>query len=151
MGRKSKIEAHPDWMEYVNKVSAVLDASDRVFALSQSGKRLQADLLLHLILQEMKSLDHEYESTIKAMWKAAGRRTETISKADREYVIRKYKHRCAYCGMVGDKTIGPDGASWQIDHIIPYSWDGVTERGNFALACRRCNCKKHDKWWCPNV
>lgn len=65
------------------------------------------------------------------------RRDESISKSDREYIIKKYKYQCAYCGKKGDKTHGPDGATWQIDHIIPYSWEGATERGNFALACRR--------------
>lgn len=72
-----------------------------------------------------------------------------ISKAVREETIKKYKHRCAYCGKKGDKTKGPDGASWHIDHIIPHSWGGPHDSSNFALSCRRCNLSKHNMWWHP--
>ncbi len=72
-----------------------------------------------------------------------------ISKADREYIIKKYGCTCAYCGGEGDDIRGPDGVSWHIDHIIPHSWGGEHDKNNFALSCRKFNLSKRNNWWQP--
>jgi hypothetical protein len=151
MGRKNEqIEARVQ--EYTSKFKEIITTSSDVADCYHKNRQYHlASQTLFQALEELDSLDGQYKDVIRYMGGFGRRRDESISKSDREYIIKKYKYQCAYCGKKGDKTHGPDGATWQIDHIIPYSWEGATERGNFALACRRCNCKKHDKWWFPNA
>jgi len=161
MGRKSKIEAHPQseeirWGEYAQKLKSVYGSVfSNVLSSIDNGDYNQASDLCKSLLGNVISLETEYKSAIK--W-ANGHysysypsRNYRFTKEDREYVIRKYKRKCAYCGKKGDALNGPDGVSWQLDHIIPYSWQGATERGNLALSCRRCNAKKHNRWWFPHA
>lgn len=138
--------------EYTSKFVEIMRAGSCIAdGYHTNGRYHLASQTLFLTLEEIDSLDVYYEDVIRYMGGFGKRRDEPISKTDREYIINKYKYQCAYCGKKGDKTRGPDGVSWHIDHIIPYSKGGATERGNFALACRQCNCRKHDKWWAPNA
>ncbi len=44
---------------------------------------------------------------------------------------------CHYCG----KTVGPHGLT--MDHIIPLSRGGTSERFNIVAACKECNNRKN--------
>jgi hypothetical protein len=52
----------------------------------------------------------------------------------REYVLRKWHRRCAYCGA--------EQVPLQIEHVIPKSRGGTDRASNLALACAPCNVRK---------
>lgn len=54
--------------------------------------------------------------------------------------IKKYGTLTCYLCLEAIK-FGKDS----IDHKVPLSRGGSNEYGNLAIACRKCNCKKHTK------
>jgi 5-methylcytosine-specific restriction endonuclease McrA len=52
----------------------------------------------------------------------------------REYLLEKWKRRCAYC----DRKNVP----LEIEHIVPKSKGGTNRVSNLTLACTKCNIKK---------
>ncbi|KAB8319397.1 HNH endonuclease [Tolypothrix campylonemoides VB511288] len=55
----------------------------------------------------------------------------------REYLLEKWRRKCAYC----DK----EGVPLQIEHIHPKSIGGSNRVSNLTLSCERCNIKKGTK------
>ncbi|GBE55506.1 CRISPR-associated endonuclease Cas9 [archaeon BMS3Bbin15] len=55
----------------------------------------------------------------------------------REYLLEKWKHKCAYCGK---KNI-----PLEIEHIIPKIRGGTDRVSNLTIACHKCNQKKGNK------
>ena len=55
----------------------------------------------------------------------------------REYLLEKYKRKCAYCKK--------ENIPMQIEHIIPKSRGGSNRVTNLTLACEKCNLKKDNK------
>ncbi len=55
----------------------------------------------------------------------------------REYLLEKWKHKCAYCGK--------SNIPLEIEHIIPKSRGGTDRVSNLTLACHKCNKKKGDR------
>lgn len=55
----------------------------------------------------------------------------------REYLLEKWKRKCAYCG---NKT-----GRLEIDHIIPKAKGGTDKVSNLVLACLKCNQKKGNR------
>jgi len=58
-----------------------------------------------------------------------------ISAKLRRLVAEDSGHRCGYCLL--DEVLS--GVSLAVDHILPLSASGKTERENLWLACRSCN------------
>ena len=146
MGRRPPDE----FKEYFPKIMFLIkDCFEDVLIGHEMGEHKLAAKIAFYIVDECNRLDKQYPQA--SSYGVRQQRDKTISKADREYTIKKYKRRCAYCGKPGDRTKGPDGVTWQIDHIIPYSWGGAHVRDNFALSCRKCNVKKFNHWWFPNA
>ena len=58
-----------------------------------------------------------------------------IGEALRRLVIERARHRCEYCLLHEDDGFVPH----QIDHIISRKHGGLSEAGNLAYACFRCN------------
>jgi 5-methylcytosine-specific restriction endonuclease McrA len=52
----------------------------------------------------------------------------------KEYLLEKWKRRCAYCGI--------KDVPLQIEHIVPKSKGGSNRISNLSLACQKCNQKK---------
>jgi len=52
----------------------------------------------------------------------------------REYLLDKWKRKCAYCGK--------KDVPLQVEHIIPKSRGGTDRISNLTLACKTCNVKK---------
>ncbi len=52
----------------------------------------------------------------------------------REYLLEKWKHKCAYCGK--------SNTPLEIEHIIPKIRGGTDRVSNLTLACHKCNQKK---------
>ncbi|RKU06718.1 HNH endonuclease [Candidatus Poribacteria bacterium] len=50
-------------------------------------------------------------------------------------VVSRANERCEYCQY--PEEFSP--ISFEVDHIVPESADGLTELTNLALACPRCN------------
>ena len=55
----------------------------------------------------------------------------------REYLLEKWKHKCAYCGK---KDI-----PLEIEHIVPKSKGGSNRVSNLAIACHECNQSKNNQ------
>jgi len=55
-------------------------------------------------------------------------------------ILKKYKYKCAYCGIKFTKDNPPTK-----DHIIPISKGGNNTKDNVVPACRSCNSKKWNK------
>ena len=52
----------------------------------------------------------------------------------REYLLEKWKRRCAYCGA--------EALPLEIEHIVPRSRGGSNRASNLTLACHACNQRK---------
>ncbi len=56
-------------------------------------------------------------------------------------IARRAGHRCEYCRA-------PEAIfniSFEVEHVIPTSRQGLDDAGNLALACRACNLHKSDR------
>lgn len=69
-----------------------------------------------------------------------------VGKALREQIAREARHRCGYCLTSARIT----GAPLEIDHLIPESLGGPTERENLWLACSMCNDHKGNRIAAPD-
>src|SRR5260221_4721972 len=49
----------------------------------------------------------------------------------REYLLTKWRHRCAHCGQQATR--------FEVDHVIPKSRGGSDSLSNLVLGCRACN------------
>lgn len=86
----------------------------------------------------------ELRRAIAAQYKAARRTWEqlnpdSVGVASKEWrkLIRRYRHRCAYCGG--------NGGGIHMDHVIPLSRGGRHAIGNVLPACQGCNLSKGAK------
>lgn len=61
--------------------------------------------------------------------------TTYVSKALRERVAIRARHRCGYC-LTSEEIVG---ALMEVDHILPESLGGLTIKANLWLACSFCN------------
>jgi 5-methylcytosine-specific restriction endonuclease McrA len=52
----------------------------------------------------------------------------------REYLLEKWKRRCAYCGATG--------VPLQVEHTVPKARGGANRASNFTIACASCNSAK---------
>lgn len=59
----------------------------------------------------------------------------------RRQVRRDAGERCGYC-LSSERLLG---IALEVEHIIPVSAGGETQRDNLWLACRRCNSFKADR------
>ncbi len=55
----------------------------------------------------------------------------------REYLLEKWKRKCAYCGK--------ENVPLEVEHIIPRARGGSDRISNLAIACTKCNQKKGTK------
>lgn len=62
----------------------------------------------------------------------------------RQEIIIRDHFACVYCNRTGNVDKDPDGDTWTIDHVIPYSKGGITCIDNGVLACTQCNLEKSD-------
>lgn len=51
-------------------------------------------------------------------------------------VFRRDSYTCQHCGLVGSYF------SLEVDHVMPWSWDGPDEFENFQTLCGPCNRRK---------
>ena len=63
-----------------------------------------------------------------------------MSESLRYDILKRDKYRCQICGISAK-----DGAKLQVDHIIPISKGGKTEKSNLQTLCSRCNIGKSNK------
>lgn len=59
----------------------------------------------------------------------------------RQRVAQRAKYRCGYC-LSSEKITG---CRMELDHLVPYSHQGITEESNLWLACRECNLARSDR------
>jgi 5-methylcytosine-specific restriction endonuclease McrA len=58
----------------------------------------------------------------------------------REYLLAKWKRRCAYCGATG--------IALQVEHLVPIARGGSSRVSNLTLACDPCNKRKGTQTAC---
>lgn len=68
-----------------------------------------------------------------------------LSTIVRDAIRRRDGNRCTYCGALGDDTTGPNGRTWHVDHVVPWSKSWDDSPSNLALACSSCNIRKRDR------
>lgn len=61
-----------------------------------------------------------------------------IPRSLRALVAEDARHRCVYC----QSAVTIVGMPFEIDHVIPESLGGLTERENLCLCCSACNERK---------
>jgi len=49
-------------------------------------------------------------------------------------------HACVYCGATAESS----GSPLHLDHLTPRVAGGLDIASNLVLACRSCNCRRHD-------
>lgn len=74
-------------------------------------------------------------SGIRARVYGRKRRTESIGRETREFVMDSSCGDCVYCGI----------AAGTLDHIEPVVLGGLSRRGNLVAACASCNSSKKAK------
>ena len=74
-------------------------------------------------------------------------RNQRITADQRSKVFKRDRGRCRYCYQF----VGPNGAAYEIDHVVPRAKGGLTEMANLVLACRACNRAKSDAIWKPRA
>lgn len=94
----------------------------------------------------------QYKATRRA-WEKLNPGSVGIASKDWRKLVRRYRHRCAYCG-------GYEGGI-HMDHVIPLARGGRHAIGNVLPACQGCNLSKGAKlvaeWkrdeatWSPDV
>jgi hypothetical protein len=62
--------------------------------------------------------------------------SRTRATYSREGVLRRDRHRCAYCGRPTATTM---------DHVVPRSRGGATQWTNAVAACEPCNTRKGNR------
>jgi HNH endonuclease len=70
------------------------------------------------------------------------------------YLVLWDIRQCSYCGETGTAEQGPDGHTWQFDHVIPRARGGTNDPQNIVKACRTCNIQKGaslENCWKPNA
>lgn len=65
---------------------------------------------------------------------------EPISKGLRQFIYRRDRGLCRYCGSSGPH---------QIDHVLPVALGGRSVKHNLVLACIDCNRRKAANVWRP--
>jgi len=61
--------------------------------------------------------------------------SSTVSPALRAEVRELDQHACVYCRSPEELSV----TAFEIDHIVPLSAGGASERDNLCLACTACN------------
>lgn len=61
-------------------------------------------------------------------------------------VWRRDGARCRHCGISDAESFALRGCHLQLDHIVPWSWGGLSTVGNLQLLCRRCNLAKGNRY-----
>lgn len=86
---------------------------------------------------EQRSLHEKEKSEHKRMIDEQRR----LMKASLRYeILTRDGFRCKICGASAD-----DGVTLHVDHIIPVSKGGLTEKSNLRTLCERCNLGKGNK------
>ncbi len=63
----------------------------------------------------------------------------SVAKKSRHHVFYRDQWHCRYCL----RHLTPESAT--IDHVIPRSKGGPTQKSNLVAACRPCNAQKKDQ------
>ena len=86
-----------------------------------------------------------YRMTLDGLEDAPPPSPQNCPPALRLEAIEAFGMQCQYCKAFGDEVLGPDGAAWNIDRIIPGSRGGTYAPENITLACTLCNKRKGAK------
>jgi hypothetical protein len=88
---------------------------------------------------DMENLDYETLAQ-PGIVKGQNRRRGNISLELRDTLLREANYACIECG-----ARATDGATLEVDHIVPFSRGGSDECENLQILCATCNRKKGSK------
>ena len=80
------------------------------------------------------------EKEMSEQWRMAAEQRRLMKASLRYEILTRDGFRCRICGASAD-----DGVTLHVDHIIPVSKGGKTEKSNLRTLCDRCNLGKGDK------
>ena len=63
---------------------------------------------------------------------------DSIDDKTKNFLLKKYKNQCAYCGV-------SLAGGFHVDHIQPVAKNGTNSINNLAVCCAKCNLAKHAK------
>jgi 5-methylcytosine-specific restriction endonuclease McrA len=112
----------------------MVELKEKYFEMYQNPNIIIADIFDCV----MKYLDIPVRfSDIKEVINCKSRKK--IPPAIRSEILAAHGFKCKWCGRdSGDVKL-------EIDHIVPVSKGGLTEKRNLQVLCRECNCGKTDK------
>lgn len=78
----------------------------------------------------------------------SGRWLFKLNGSEREYIFKRDKGRCFYCGIKlkrSKEKVTKNTARFVVDHLWPFIKGGKTNFTNCVASCPPCNHKKKDK------
>ena len=115
----------------------VIKYSDGLVSLATQKLTLEQKATLRMICEQR--LQEYVSKRGLSIWDYRLLDTEPVSDDLRYQVLRDSGRRCELCGATKkDRPL-------HIDHIIPRSRGGKTERANLQVLCSKCNCTKGNK------
>jgi len=83
-------------------------------------------------VQDMTRKQYSARPCRESLGKRLGRVARQIAARD--------GHMCVYCGATAESS----GSPLHLDHLTPRSKGGEDVATNLVLACRSCNCRRHN-------
>jgi 5-methylcytosine-specific restriction endonuclease McrA len=128
------LEAHPEGISEGEMRAALKIPAEK---MTQFGRR-RRDLHQHYRIEKKRQ-------GIDVKYVLVGPLAEPLDDAPigirlRAEALREARGRCQMCG----RTIVEDGIRLVVDHKLPRTWGGKTERDNLWAICEDCNAGKKD-------
>lgn len=104
---------------------------------------------LHLTKEQCNHLAAKWEDlpetlrTHKASKEFAKEQRSAMTPSLRYEILQRDGFRCVACG----RSAKEDGVKLHVDHIVPVSKGGKTEKSNLQTLCEECNQGKGSKTW----
>jgi hypothetical protein len=140
--RKAKKERQKNRADFSGELVAV-PTCDTLEEFKTTCQRLAADAhttpadLFDFIMERL-DLPTRYADVVRTARQTTKR--EAIPARLRVEVLERDGRRCCICGASAQET------KLHIDHIIPVSKGGLTEKRNLQTLCEKCNLGKSDRY-----
>ena len=70
----------------------------------------------------------------------------SFTKEEWDNKLQEYNYKCVICDISHEELLNLTGMGLTIDHIVPISKGGTSYIKNLQPLCKKCNCKKGNKY-----